>query len=221
MNQRIHVTAVTWPFVCSLIKILPPHHHHTTTKPPPHHHHHTTTATTTTHTPHTHHTHHSHHHHHHREQIIPELATAKCPSPVMDCDAFGLAGADRLLIDFTLRFGMVDRYKLGKRACPAASAESDKQLRYLPMGGVSVRGVGMEVLGRHGPELTSLLAELADRARISAIQHGRAPARLLRKWRCQLSSICARLVGRQVTLSQAGAVHAWEQRQQQFAEQAP
>ena len=44
MNQRIHVTAVTWPFVCSLIKILPPHHHHTTTKPPPPHHHTTTTT---------------------------------------------------------------------------------------------------------------------------------------------------------------------------------
>ena len=145
-----------------------------------------------------------------REQIIPELATASCLSPVLDCDAFGLAGADRLLIDFTLRSGMAGRYKWGQRASPATSAEGDKAVRYPGAGGVSVRGAGMELLGKHGPGLTALLTELADRARAAAVQQGRAPTRLLRKWRCQLSGVCARLVGRQSTLSQACAARSWE-----------
>ena len=145
-----------------------------------------------------------------REQVVPELATAACPSPTLDCDAFGLAGADRLLIDFTLRSGMAGRYKWGQRAHAAASGEGDKQVTYPAAGGVSVRGAGMEVLGRHGPDLTALLSELADRARARAAQQGKAPCRWLRRWRCQLSAVAARLVGRQATLSQACAALPWE-----------
>ena len=147
-----------------------------------------------------------------REQIIPELATAKCQSPVLDIDAFGLAGADRLLIDFTLRSGMAERYHQGgKRDNNAAgSAEEDKLVRYPARGGVSVRGVAMEIMGRHGPDLTLLLAELADRARVAAVERGRAPARLMHKWRCRLSAMCARLVGRQVAQSLARDPHPWE-----------
>ena len=145
-----------------------------------------------------------------REQIIPELATKALPSPVLDCDAFGLAGASRLLIDFTLRCSTADRYRWGARSNAAASAEADKGVKYPAQVGVSVRGAGMEVYGKHGPDLSMLLAELADRARAHAIQHGRAPTRFLRKWRCQLSAVCARLVGRQVTLSQAQPAPAWE-----------
>ena len=146
-----------------------------------------------------------------REQIIPELATAACPSPVLDCDAFGLAGAERLLIDFTLRSTAAARYQgEGKRSQAAASAEEDKVTRYPAANGVAVRGAGMETLGRHGPELTALLAELADRARANAISQGKAPARLLRRWRCQLSGVAARLVGRAATQSQAVAARPWE-----------
>ena len=145
-----------------------------------------------------------------REQIVPELATPECPSPVLDVDAFGLASADRLLVDFTLRSNLAERYRWGQRATPAASAESDKHERYPAAGGVSVRGACMEILGKHGPELTALLHELADRARAHAVQQGRAPGRLLRKWRCQLSGVAARLVGRQATLSQASAARSWE-----------
>ena len=145
-----------------------------------------------------------------REQVIPELATASCPSPVMDVDGWGVPGADRLLLDFTMRSGAAARYRWGQRAQAAASAEDDKTKRYPPAGGLLPRGIGMEVLGRHGPELRSLLAELADRARHAAVLQGKAPTRLLRKWRCQLSGVAARLVGRQASQSQALAARTWE-----------
>ena len=145
-----------------------------------------------------------------REQIVPELATAACPSPVLDLDAFGLAGAERLLVDFTLRNGAAARYGSGKRAEPAASAECDKQARYPPAGGLEVRGAGMEILGRHGPGLTALLTELADRARAQAIQQGRAPTRYLHFWRARLSGVTARLVGRTTVLAQASAARNWD-----------
>ena len=145
-----------------------------------------------------------------REQVTPELATDDRPSPVMDCDAWGVAGAERLLIDFTLRAGGAARYGQGSRAAAAASAEADKLKAYPTQNGVSVRGVAMEVLGKHGPELQTLLHELADRARATAIQQGRAPARHLHRWRCQLACMCARFVGRQAAQSQASAARAWE-----------
>ena len=146
-----------------------------------------------------------------REQIVPELATEACPSPVLDLDAFGVAGAERLLLDFTLRSGAAGRYRSGKRADAAGSAEAEKLERYPPAGGVAVRGVAMEVLGHHGPGLTCLLHELADRARATAIQQGRAPARYLQRWRAQLSGAAARLVGRAATLSQASAAReVWD-----------
>ena len=139
------------------------------------------------------------------EQVVLELATAACPSPQLDVDAFGLAGADRLLLDFTLRNSTAARYgsNTGARARAAASGEQDKQDRYPAAGGVAVRGAAMEVLGRHGPGLAALLAELADRARVQAVQQGRAPSRYLRTWRTRLSAVAARLAGRAISLSQA------------------
>ena len=138
-----------------------------------------------------------------REQVVPELATAACPNPVLDVDAFGVAGSDRLLLDFTLRNQAATRYQRGGRSDPTRSAEEDKQARYPPRGGVAVRGLAMEVLGRHGPGLAALLQELADRARVQVVQQGRAPGRYLRTWRTRLSVTAARLVGRAVTLATA------------------
>ena len=143
-----------------------------------------------------------------KEQIIPELATTACPSPKLDLDAFGVVGADRLLIDFTLRMSTAARYGHGARSNAAASGEADKQARYPPAGGISVRGAGMEVLGRHGPGLASLLEELADRARLAAVHQGRPPARFLRLWRCRLSGVAARLVGRAVVTG-SGSARPW------------
>ena len=140
-----------------------------------------------------------------REQIIPELASASCPSPQLDIDAFGVAGADRLLVDFTMRCSAATRYRWGERADAVASAEADKQRRYPPTGGISVRGAAMDVLGRHGPGLTSLLEELADRARLCALEAGRPPTRAMRTWRIRLSAAAARLVGRATALAQAPA----------------
>ena len=81
---------------------------------------------------------------------------------------------------------------VGARADPAASAEADKQARYPAAGGVSVGGFALEVLGRRAPGLTSILTQLADRARSQVVQQGRAPARFLRLWRIRLSAALAR-----------------------------
>ena len=63
----------------------------------------------------------------------------------------------------------------------------------------------MEVPGRHVLGLTALLSVLADRARVQAIQQGRAPTRYLHSWRAKLSGFAARLVGRASVLAQAFA----------------
>ena len=59
----------------------------------------------------------------------------------------------------------------------------------------------MDVLGRHGPGPTSLLEELADRARLCALEAGRPPTRAMRTWRIRLSAAAARLVGRGTALA--------------------
>ena len=71
-----------------------------------------------------------------REQIIPELATSACSSLQLDVDMFGVAGADRLLIDFTLRSSVAARYRFGARTDATASAEEEKRMRHPASGGV-------------------------------------------------------------------------------------
>ena len=63
---------------------------------------------------------------------------------------------------------------------------------YPPRGGVVVRGLCMERLGRHGPGLAQTLAELADLVRQRDMDRGQAPRRWLRSWRAQLSAACVR-----------------------------
>ena len=94
-----------------------------------------------------------------REQVIPELATDDRPSPVMDCDAWGVAGAERLLIDFTLRAGGAARYGYGSRSdAELASAEADKVKAYPAQNGVSIRGSSHGSDGQARPRAASTFA---------------------------------------------------------------
>ena len=63
--------------------------------------------------------------------VQPHKTRLGVNSPQLDIDAFGLAGADRLLVDFTMRFGAAARYKWGERASAVASAEAVPQWRCL------------------------------------------------------------------------------------------
>ena len=130
-----------------------------------------------------------------QEQIIPELATTKCPAPQLDVEGWGLRSQTRLLIDFTLRHPLAARYEV-RSATAAASGE--KSTHYPPRQGLRVRTAAMEVYGRHGAGLTALLNDLADLARQRERSFGLAPTRWLKRWRAQLSSMAAHLVGRAV-----------------------
>ena len=125
-----------------------------------------------------------------RQQIVPELRTAAKGEPRLDVEAWGSLAFPRLLLDFTVRDPLAARYaKLrDEPAATAARAEAEKSRTYPPRGGVSVRGLCMERLGRHGPMLAQTLAELADLARQRDADRGMAPRRWLRGWRAELSA---------------------------------
>ena len=128
------------------------------------------------------------------EQIVPELRSAARQEPRLDVEAWGLPACPRLLLDFTVRNTAAGRYA-SVRSSPAgvaAVAESEKQRTYPARGGVAVRGLSMEHLGRHGPLLAQTLAELADLARQRDADRGMAPRRWLRIWRAELSAACVR-----------------------------
>ena len=133
-----------------------------------------------------------------REQVIPELATAQCQSPQLDVEGWGLQGQDRLLIDFSIRHPLANRYIGRGKDGTTAVAEGEKAKHYQARSGLQVHAAVMEVYGRHGDGLVSLLELLADHARVRDRSMGVAPGRWLRKWRAQLSSVTAHLVGRAV-----------------------
>ena len=130
-----------------------------------------------------------------REQVIPELATAKCKSPQLDVEGWGLQGQGRLLIDFTLRHPLAYRYA---KAEATPTAEGEKSRQYRPRQGLEVRGAALEVFGRHGDGLAHLLEQLADHARMREKAMGLPPTRWLKRWRTQLSCVAAVQVGRAI-----------------------
>ena len=131
-----------------------------------------------------------------REQVVPELANAKCKAPQLDVEGWSTLGLSRLLIDFSIRHPGAARYSAGQDATVVAGRE--KQDHYGSRQGLQVRTAAMETYGRFGEELTALLDQLADLARQRDLQHGLPPTKWLRKWRVQLSLVTARLVGRAV-----------------------
>ena len=130
-----------------------------------------------------------------REQIVPEFATQSTPSPQIDVDGWGLLGQTRLLVDFTIRNPLAERYC--NRDLNAA-AHTDKTSHYAAAHGLHVTPATIDTFGRHSPDLAYLLEHLADLARTREKQMGLPPTRWLRKWRAQLSSILAHMVGRAI-----------------------
>ena len=135
-----------------------------------------------------------------REQIVPEFASSKCPSPQLDLDAWSLQGAERLLVDFTIRHPLAGRYVMCGDATKAS--EKEKLVDYPARAGLTVVPAAMETYGRHGESLRRLLETLADRARQRDLSFGHAPGRWLKRWRAQLSHAMATFVGRAVQSSE-------------------
>jgi len=90
------------------------------------------------------------------EQVIPELRTPARGEPRLDVEAWGHVAYPRLLLDFTVRDPAASRYAVCRNAPAGAAAqgEREKARTYPRQGGVSVRGLCMERLGRHGPGLS-------------------------------------------------------------------
>ena len=128
------------------------------------------------------------------EQVVPELRSATKAEPRLDIDAWGVPSQPRLLLDFTVRDPAAKRYEAhrGEEAGTARQGEKEKATTYPPAGGCCVTGVCMERLGRHGPNLASLLHDFADLARRRDSDRGLAPKRWLRLWRVQLSCAAVR-----------------------------
>ena len=131
-----------------------------------------------------------------REQVVPELASAKCQAPQLDVEGWSTVGLSRLLIDFSIRHPGAARYSVGQDATVVAGRE--KQGHYGSRQGLLVRTAAMETYGRLGEECTELLDQLADLARQRDRRHGLPPTKWLHKWRAQLSLVTARLVGRAI-----------------------
>ena len=134
------------------------------------------------------------------EQVVPELRTAARKEPRLDIEAWGHPAQPRLLLDFTVRDPAASRYAdlRSEPAGTAAQGEREKAKEYPALGGVSVRGLCMERLGRHGPGLAQLLHEFADMARRRDADRGQAPRRWLKIWRSQLSGVAVRSCHRAV-----------------------
>ena len=55
-----------------------------------------------------------------REQVVPELATAKCQVPQLDVEGWSTWGVSRLLIDFSIRHPGAAHYSVGQDATVVA-----------------------------------------------------------------------------------------------------
>ena len=130
-----------------------------------------------------------------REQIVPEFATPATPSPQIDVEGWGLLGQPRLLVDFTIRNPLAQRYV--NRDLNTA-AHTDKTTHYVATHGLQVIPATIDTFGKHSPHLASLLEHLAGLARNRERQMGLPPTRWLRKWRSQLSSVLAHMTGRAI-----------------------
>ena len=134
-----------------------------------------------------------------REQVIPELITPTRLEPRVDLETWGLANEARGLYDFTICAPFASRYE--KQADPVATAEAGKRRKYPAIAGLAVAGIGMDVYGRCGPELTDTLERWADHARLRDLANGCQPRRWLHTWRSQLSAEVAKGTARMVILA--------------------
>ena len=135
-----------------------------------------------------------------REQVIPELATSECKTPVLDLEGWSTRAMPRLLVDFTVRHPTAARYRQsdGCNASATVVAEREKQQHYPTRAGLGVTVAAMEVYGRFGHDLTCLLEQLSDLAQQRDRAFGHKPGRWLHRWRVQLSHATACFLGRAI-----------------------
>ena len=130
-----------------------------------------------------------------REQVITELATPLRKEPRVDVDAWGLAAEPRSLLDVTVTCPFASRYE-GRDASTSGEQRKDKE--YPSHAGLAVTGVAVDVYGKHGPAMDSLLVRAADLARQHDQDMGVQPRRWLHRWRVRISVEvargCARLI---------------------------
>ena len=112
-----------------------------------------------------------------REQVVPELATKKCPSPQLDLDAWCLELGERVVVDFTIRHPTAARY-LGADAMTTACREKH---RHYPAQAGDAR-----LCSRHGglrplQQRVGWLARNARAARPTAGPRLRPPTRQMAK----------------------------------------
>ena len=130
-----------------------------------------------------------------REVLAPDLATPKLTQPRVDVDAWGHTGLPHLRIDFTTVTASAARYQRAQHrpAQAAETAEQGKANKYGHRpGGVGVTGAAMELSGRHGSSLDSILRKFAGYARANATATGTDAPRHLQIWRMALSVALAR-----------------------------
>ena len=102
-----------------------------------------------------------------REAVVPALATEKLTEPRDDVDAWGHPGLPRMRLDLTVVDAEVLHYssimrKAQKQDPATAQAEKAKESKYgKTKGGIGVTGIAVQLSGRFGPRLDTLLRKLA------------------------------------------------------------
>ena len=124
-----------------------------------------------------------------KEQVVAELACPARKEPRVDVDAWGVAAEPRVLLDLTVTCPFAQRYA-DKDAAHCGELRKDKE--YPARAGLAVTGVAVDVFGRPGPALQTLLARLGDLARQRDIDVGTQPRRWLHRWRVRISVELAR-----------------------------
>ena len=133
-----------------------------------------------------------------REVVVPALATEELTEPRFDVDAWGHPGLPHMRLDLTVVDAEALHYssvmgKAQEQAPAAAQAEKAKENKYgKTKGGIGVMGIAMQLSGRFGPGLDTLLRKLAGYKRAITKAAGKDSGRLLQEWRKLLSVALAR-----------------------------
>ncbi|CAK0808204.1 unnamed protein product, partial [Prorocentrum cordatum] len=119
-----------------------------------------------------------------REVVLPELATATMREPRVDVQLWGHSSLPIFHGDFTIVSTHNRRGHSATAGAGATAAEAAKVTKYGARGGTSVQGLALEFGGRHGPQLTCLLQQLASLTRHQSHLRDTGCARPpLRDWR--------------------------------------
>ena len=112
-----------------------------------------------------------------REVVLPELATATMCEPRVDIQLWGHCSLPVFHGDFTVVSTHNHRGHSATAGAGATAAEAAKVTKYGARGGTSVQGLALKFGGRHGPQLTCLLQQLASLTRHQSHLRGTGCAR--------------------------------------------